>query len=196
MYTKIVIGMSNFMRDYFIFLAVIIVAGVVFLVRYAATDQGARGMSELRLKIPFVGDVYQKLFLSRIADNIATMLRSGIQMVHSLEVTATVVGDRTMGEVLTKVVKDVESGVTVSDAMRGHKEFPGMFVAMVKIGEETGDLSKIMDTMAKFYRREVNNAIDTLVGLIEPIMIVSLAVGVAFLLSAVLIPIYNISAGL
>jgi type II secretory pathway component PulF len=66
---------------------------------------------------------------------------------------------------------------------------------MIKIGEETGNTGHILEVMAKFYRREVNNSIDTLVGLIEPIMIVSLAVGVAFLLAAVLVPIYNIASG-
>ena len=66
---------------------------------------------------------------------------------------------------------------------------------MLKIGEETGNMGNIIDTMARFYRREVNNSIDTLVGLIEPFMIVFLAVGVALLLTSILIPIYNIASG-
>jgi type IV pilus assembly protein PilC len=93
-------------------------------------------------------------------------------------------------------VKDVEAGLPVSDALRKHPEIPGIFVAMIKIGEETGDLSKILDTLARFYRRDVSNAIDTLVGLIEPFMIVLLAIGVAFLLASVLIPIYNVASGI
>ena len=83
----------------------------------------------------------------------------------------------------------------VSEAFRRHPEMPSIVVAMIKIGEETGNMGTILDTMAKFYRREVNNSIDTLVGLIEPFMIVSLAVGVGVLLSAVLIPIYNLASG-
>ena len=123
------------------------------------------------------------------------MLRSGIQMVRGLEVTSVVVGDPLFEQILTETTNDVKSGMPASEALRKHPEIPGMVVAMIKIGEETGNLSKILDTLSKFYRREVSNSIDTLVGLIEPFMIVSLAVGVAFLLAAVLIPIYNISAG-
>src|SRR3989344_6086283 len=87
-----------------------------------------------------------------------------------------------------------ESGMPLSEALRKHDEIPGIIVAMIKIGEETGSMGKILETMAKFYRREVNNAIDTLVGLIEPFIIVLLAVGVAALLASVLVPIYNIAS--
>ena len=89
----------------------------------------------------------------------------------------------------------MRKGLPVSEALRRHKEIPGIVVAMLKIGEETGNMGNILDTMARFYRREVNNSIDTLVGLIEPFMIVFLAVGVALLLTSILIPIYNIASG-
>ncbi len=89
----------------------------------------------------------------------------------------------------------MKGGLPVSEAFRKHPEFPGIVVAMLKIGEETGNMGQILDTMARFYRREVNNAVDTLVSLIEPVMIVILAVGVGFLLASVLIPIYNIASG-
>ena len=97
-----------------------------------------------------------------------------------------------MGE----VAKDVKAGLPVSEAMRKHPEMPGIVVAMMKIGEETGNMGSILETMARFYRREVNNAVDTLVSLIEPVMIVGLALGVAVLLASVLVPIYNVASGL
>jgi type IV pilus assembly protein PilC len=88
----------------------------------------------------------------------------------------------------------VKAGLPLSEAFRKHPEIPGIVVAMLHIGEETGNMGSILETMARFYRREVNNAVDTLVSLIEPIMIVALAIGVAILLSAVLLPIYNITS--
>ena len=89
---------------------------------------------------------------------------------------------------------DVKAGLPVSEALRKHSEIPGIMVAMMKIGEETGNMGTILETMARYYRREVNNAVDTMVDLIEPIMIVALAVGVSVLLASVLIPIYNIAS--
>jgi type IV pilus assembly protein PilC len=90
----------------------------------------------------------------------------------------------------------VRGGLPVSEAFRKHPEIPGIMVAMIKIGEETGNMGSILDSIAKFYRREVNNAVDTLVSLIEPFMIVALAVGVAILLASVLVPIYNIAGSI
>ena len=194
-YTKVVIGASKFISDYFLLVVVFLVIMAVILGRFGTTARGKIAFSRFRLQIPHIGLIYQQLFLSRISDNLSTMLRSGIQMVRGLEVTSVVVGDPLFEQILTETTNDVKAGMPASEALRKHPEIPGMVVAMIKIGEETGNLSKILDTLSKFYRREVSNSIDTLVGLIEPFMIVSLAVGVAFLLAAVLIPIYNISAG-
>jgi type IV pilus assembly protein PilC len=193
-YTKIVIGMSEFLRRYILLLLIMLVAGGVFLVRYAGTEKGRAVLSRARLETPAIGGIYRKIFLSRIADNLATMLGSGIQVLRGLEITALVVEDATYKKVLEETAIDVKAGMPVSEAMRKHHEMPGIMIAMMKIGEETGNMGHILETIARFYRREVNNAVDTLVGLIEPFMIVALAVGVAVLLASVLIPIYNIAA--
>lgn len=148
------------------------------------------------LKVPYVGGLYQKLFLSRVADNLSTMLKSGIQMVRAVEITASVVDNATYKKILMDSAKEIQSGRPASEVFASYPQFPGIVVAMMRVGEETGDLGNILDTMAKFYRREVANAVDTLVSLIEPIMIVTLALGVGVLLASVLVPIYNISGAL
>ena len=122
------------------------------------------------------------------------MLKSGIQILRGIEITASVVEDATYERILKAAAEDVKGGMPVSDAFRKYPEMPGIVVAMMKIGEETGNMGQILETMARFYRREVNNAVDTMVDLIEPVMIVGLAVGVAVLLASVLIPIYNIAS--
>lgn len=194
-YTKIVIGVSDFLVRYVLLLGAIFVVVGIFLYRYSRTISGRELLSRARMQVPVVGGIYQKLFLSRIADNLSTMLRSGVQVLRGLEVTSTVVGDPVYEGVLQAVARDVKAGKPISEAFRKHSEFPSIVVAMLKIGEETGNMGHILETMARFYRREVNNAVDTLVSLIEPFMIIALAVGVAVLLAAVLIPIYNIAAG-
>ena len=194
-YTKIVIALSNFLIHYSLLLGIILVIGIVFLIRYGRTQGGKELFSRSRLQIPIIGDMYRKLFLARIADNLSTMLRSGIQVLRGLEITSTVVGDPIYERILANAASDVKGGLPLSEAFRKHPDIPGIVIAMVKIGEETGNMSQILETMARFYRREVNNMLDTLVSLIEPFMIVGLAVGVAGLLAAVLIPIYNIASG-
>ena len=193
-YTKIVIGLSQFMTRYIFLILILLAAGGIFLFRFSRTAHGREILSRARLEMPAIGGIYRKIFLSRIADNLSTMLRSGIQVLRGLEITGLVVGDAVYEKVLADSAADVKGGMPLSEALRKHPEIPGIVVAMVKIGEETGNMSKILETMARFYRREVNNAVDTLVGLIEPLMIVVLALGVAVLLASVLLPIYNIAS--
>lgn len=196
LYTQIVLAISNFFVNYGIFFAVALVIGGFFLWKYIKSESGNFAFSKFKVQIPFLGTLYKKLYLSRIADNMNTMLISGIPMVRALEVTASVVDNALYEQVLNETVSDVRAGGSVSASMGQHEEIPGIMVQMIKIGEETGELGNILKTLAKFYQREVNNTVDTLVGLIEPAMIVLLGVGVGVLLASVLIPIYNISAGI
>lgn len=193
-YTKIVIALSDFVRHYFILLFILFVVGAAGVVRYIQTPKGKVIFSRARLQTPAIGGIFEKIFLSRLADTLSTMLKSGIQILRGLEITGTVVEDPVYEGILTEAAVDVKGGLPLSEALRKHPEIPGIIVAMIKIGEETGNMAQILETMAKFYRREVNNAVDTLVGLIEPFIIVLLAVGVAVLLASVLVPIYNIAS--
>ncbi len=195
-YTKIVIGASNLLTHYgFILLIVLAIAGVA-LFRYNKTAQGKAQFSRLRLSVPYLGNLYKKLYLSRIADNMNTMLSSAIPIVKTLDITATVVEDATYERILKEVSDSVRTGSTVSLAFSQYKEIPTILVQMIKVGEETGELGTILSTLAKFYAREVTNAVDALIGLIEPAMIILLAFGVGILLMSVLVPIYNLSSSI
>lgn len=195
-YTKIVIAISNFFVNYGVFLLILAVVGGFFLVRYALTGPGKAQFDRLQLAIPYIGDLYKKLYLSRIADNLATLLSSGISVVQATEITASVVGSEVYSSILNDVSSTVKGGGSVSAAMDQYAEVPGIMTAMIKVGEETGELGNILKTLARFYQREVTNAVDTLVDLIEPFMIVTLGLGVGILLASVLIPIYNISSAI
>ena len=193
-YTKVVIAISNFFVDFGPFLLILVVVGGFMLVRYVRTGNGKALLDRFVLSLPYIGDLFKKLYLSRIADNLSTMLASGISVVQATEITASVVGNEVYAEILAEVSTTVKGGGTVSEALSRFSEIPGIMTAMVRVGEETGELGSILKTLAKFYQREVSNSVDTLVDLIEPFMIVFLGLGVGVLLASVLIPIYNISS--
>lgn len=195
-YTGIIIGLSNFLIHYGFVILLLLILGGLYLWRLQKTPSGKLVLDGLKLSVPFVGTLYSKLYLSRIADNFATMLLSGISVVEAIDITSSVVGNAAFEEVLTQVALDVKAGSPISAALGKHSQIPGIMVAMTKVGEETGELGKILNTLAKFYNREVTNAVDTLVGLIEPIMIVLLGLGVGILLTAVLMPIYNLAGSI
>jgi type IV pilus assembly protein PilC len=196
LHTSIVIGFSQFLVRYGIFVLVALVAGGFYVWQFGKTEHGRYILDQVKLTIPYVGDLYTKLYLSRISDNFATMLLSGVPVVQALEITGAVVGNAAYEAVITDVATDVKAGSPISDALGKHQEIPGIMIAMTRVGEETGELGKILSVLAKFYNREVVNAVDTLVSLIEPVMIVLLGLGVGTLLAAVLLPIYNLAGAL
>ncbi|MFH1473077.1 MAG: type II secretion system F family protein [bacterium] len=193
LYTQIVFGISNFMLNYGLFLIAVLVALGFLLVRYIRTPEGRSALARFQLNVPYLGDLYRKLYLSIIADNMNTMILSGIPMVRAIEVTASVVGNEVYRQALNESLDAVKGGSSFSQSLSQYEEIPGMLVQMIRVGEESGELGSILKTMARFYQREVVNAVDTLVSLIEPIMIVILGLGVGVLLASVLVPIYNIA---
>lgn len=192
-YTRIIMALSDFFVNYGFFLFVFLTVMMVVGWRYATTDAGRRYFDKLKLDIPAVGTLYEKLFLARLADNLATMLSSGIAMVQALEITSAVVENVYYEEALLRARDDIKNGASISKAFANHEEIPTIMLQMMRVGEETGELSSILHTLAKFYNREVENAVDTLVGLIEPIMILMLAGGVGTLVASVIMPIYQVT---
>lgn len=195
-YTRIVVSMSDFFVAYGVVLLALAVGGGFALWRFVKTPGGRMAADRFVLAIPKFGMLLRKLYLSRVADNMHTMLSAAIPIVRAIEITRDVVGSPVYGAALDDIAESVKGGRLISDSLGAHREFPGIMVAMVKVGEEAGELGNILETLSRFYRREVTAAVDTLVGLIEPILIVGLGLGVGVLLAAVLIPIYSISASI
>jgi type IV pilus assembly protein PilC len=192
-YTKIVIAMSSFLTNYIGLIFVVAAGGGFAFWKFAQTEVGKRAIDELKITVPFIGDLNRKLYLTRICDNLSTMLTSGISMVQSLEVTADVVDNRVYKEILEYTILEVKGGRSFADTISEFPEIPGVLSQMAKVGEETGNLGNILETLAVFYRREVDTSVDTLISLIEPVMIVLLGLGVGTLLASVLMPIYNLT---
>ncbi len=193
-YTKIVLGISNFFVDYGFILAIVVIVGGALLVRYVRTPSGKVAFDSFKLSIPYVSNLFRKLYWSRLSDNMNTMLVSGIPIVRALELTSSVINNSIYQKILSDAVEAVKAGKAVSEALSVNGEIPGIMIQMMKVGEESGELGPILKTLARFYAREVTTAVDALVGLIEPLMIVCLGGGVAVLLASVLIPIYNVAS--
>ncbi len=168
----------------------------MFVTRYVKTNIGKASLSRFKLAVPYIGNLYRKIYLSRIADNLSTMLTSGISMVRAIEITSEVVDNEVYRGILIEAGANLKSGSLISAVMYKYHEIPTIMVQMMKVGEETGKLGFVLQTLSRFYRREVENEIKTLVDLIEPAMIVILGVMVGILLTSVLMPIYNLAQGI
>ena len=194
--TKFVVLISDFFVRFWPLIGLAAIGAGIFFVWYRKTPVGDASISRALLAFPYIGALYRKLYLSRIADNMDTMLTSGISMVRAIEIPADVVGDATYKHIMLDAMEKVRGGASFSDALSQYREMPRIIVQMSRIGEETGKLGYVLKTIARFYKREVDTSIDTIVSLIEPMMIVSLGLGVGFLLMAVLGPIYNMTSNM
>ena len=191
-YTEIILNISIFMNQWWLLITMGVTLSIVGVVWYAQTEEGEEAIDQFILSIPYIGALYRKLYLSRFADIMHTMIGAGIPMVRALEIAENVVGNVVYTRILGQVREDVRGGSSLSGALGRHSEVSGIFTQMVRVGEDSGQMGTMLDTIAKFYRREVKSAIDTLIGLIEPAMILFLGMGVALLLASILMPIYNL----
>lgn len=195
-YTKIIIGASDFLRNYGIFALIALIIGVIALWFYLRTPRGKAALSRFQISLPYIGNLYKKLYLSRMMDNFETLLSAGISAVRTLELTSDVIDNEVYKQIILESTEAVKGGSSISGAFSRYEDMPGLVVQMIKVGEETGKLSFVLKTLAHFYKREVDTAIETLMSLIEPALIIVLGLGVGLLVAGVLGPIYNIGSGI
>ena len=165
----------------------------LFFLRWKKTEEGAFAVDEFSLKIPVLKNLLQKIFLQRLADNMNTMLSNGVPIVKSIDITVSILDNMVYRKLLMRVSEKVQTGKAFSKALYEEPMVPNILVQMVHIGEETGELAYILKNLALFYRRELDTAIDSMIGLIEPAMIVGLGLGVGVLVSAILLPMYSLT---
>ena len=193
-YTQLIIALSDFLRRFGVLLLLFAGVGGIFLWRYAQTEAGRLALSRLVLDSPWVGNLVRKFYVARFVDNLETLIVGGVSVLRALELSAEVVGNDIFSKIIREAAEAVKGGAPISEALSRWEDIPPLVTQMIKIGEETGKLDFMLKTMARFYRREVENAVDNLVGLIEPVMIIILGLGVGILVVSVLLPIYNISS--
>lgn len=194
--TKIILGISNVFVNYWMVATPIIVVGGWLFFRWSRTSEGKSTIDRITIKIPVIKTLIQRIFLQRLADNMNTMLSSGVPIVRSIDITAEVVDNTVYKELLGRISQKVQTGTAFSKALYEEPLVPNILVQMVHIGEETGELGYILKNLANFYRRELDTSIDTVIGLIEPAMIVGLGLGVGVLVAAVLLPMYSLASAI
>lgn len=194
--TRIVLGISAVFVTYWIYaIPVLIVAGWFFY-RWSKTEEGRYKVDDIKTRLPVFKSLFQRVFLTRLADNMNTMLSSGVPIVRSIDITSAVVDNAIYEDLLKRVSAKVQTGTAFSKALYEEPLVPNILVQMVRIGEETGELGYILKNLATFYKRELDTAIDNVIGLIEPAMIVGLGLGVGVLVSSVLLPMYSLSSSI
>lgn len=194
--TKILIGSSHFIGDWFFILLLIPVIIGVLLWRYFKTMEGKEMKDRLILKIPIIGGLLREVYLSRFSENLSTLIKGGLPIIQALQVTGDVVGNTVYRKIINTAIEEIKGGGNVSDVLsRYPAAFPQFVSQMSATGEKTGKLAQVLESVSRFYQKEVETITDNLTQLIEPILIVVLGIGVGILVVSILMPIYNIASG-
>lgn len=194
--TRILIWSGDFMSHYWWAVLLVMFAAIAGLVYYVRTEEGSKEFDVWKLKIPVVGRVLRYVYLARFAENLSTLVRSGIPIVSALQISGRIIGNVVFESHILEAAEKVKTGGTVSEVLSKRKDFPAIMTQMIKVGEDTGKLDATLDTMAKFYTREADQIVSNLSSIIEPVLIVILGVAVGTLVFSIIIPIYNIAQGI
>ena len=191
MSTKMVLETSKVLGKYGIIIFLILVTAIILLGKYLKSEEGQYKLSSINLKIPVIKKLTQKIIVSRFTRTMGIVSSSGMSLVTSIEIVASVVGNKIAEKELLKVKEKVLKGEGLGDSIINIKIFPPMLASMVKIGEEAGSLDSILDKTADFYDDELEREIKTATALIEPSMIVLMGIIIGFLLISILTPMFK-----
>ncbi|MEK7559169.1 MAG: type II secretion system F family protein [Patescibacteria group bacterium] len=190
--TKIVIGLSQFTVTFWPFIIVGLILGIFLFRRWHKTEPGKLIMDNLLLKIPVFGPLLKKLILTEFSRTLSLLIGSGTLVVDSLVQTSDTLGNIHYRNAVVDIAKKVENGVTIGDSISSYALFPPILVQLVKIGEQTGKLDETLMKASEYFEDETDQAVKTLTTALEPFIMIILGLGVAFLLVAVITPIYSL----
>ncbi len=194
--TKLVVAMSDLVKSKILYL---IGAGILFMIaykKYHATEKGRDMIDALVLKLPVFGMLLRKVAVAKFSRTMGTMLASGVAILEALDIVAKTAGNRTIEKAIYNVRSGIAEGRTMADPLNESGVFPPMVCQMISVGESTGALDAMLEKIADFYDEEVDQAVDNMTALIEPIMLVFLGVTIGGLVIAMYLPIFKMAGAI
>ncbi|MEX7543206.1 type II secretion system F family protein [Acinetobacter baumannii] len=194
-FTQMVVNMSKWMQEYW-FIMIIAIGAVIaaFLEAKKRSKKFRDGLDKLALKLPIFGDLVYKAIIARYSRTLATTFAAGVPLIDALESTAGATNNVIYEKAVMKIREDVATGQQLQFAMRVSNRFPSMAIQMVAIGEESGALDSMLDKVATYYENEVDNAVDGLTSMMEPLIMAILGVLVGGLVIAMYLPIFQMGS--
>jgi type II secretory pathway component PulF len=192
--TLLLIGISDAFKKYWFVGILVIIAFFVILNRFKATPRGKRAIDMWKLQVPLFGKVFKLNVFGQFCRTLGTLLENGVPVLTALQITEDVIPNIIIKEAIAKTRQEVTDGKTIAQPLASTKVFPQLMVDLVKIGEETGDVPTSLNSLADTYEGELSSSLKVLTNMIEPVLIIVMALGVGFLLLSVLSAMFSITA--
>ncbi|OQB06702.1 MAG: putative type II secretion system protein F [bacterium ADurb.Bin212] len=190
--TKAVIALSQFMIDYLVYIAIAAIILFVLIRMYGKTNSGRHLFDSMKLKIPVFGGLFKKTYMARFARTFSGLTKSGLPLLEIFRTSKQVINNVIYQDEIDKMIKKVEVGEQVSKALKDCKLFPKMVGNLVSVGEKSGSLDQVFDTIANFFDKEVDAVTNNLSTLLEPVLMVIMGLGIGLIIVSVLQPIYGL----
>jgi type II secretory pathway component PulF len=190
--TKLLMGFSNFIIHYWWLLGFVIIVAVILFKRFQATEEGARQIDGWKMNAPIVGKVVKLNLFGQFARTLGTLLQNGVPVLTALKITEQVLSNRLIKEAIAKTREAVTDGKTLAQPLGQSKLFPQLMVDLVRIGEETGDVPGALNNLADTFESELQIGLRVMTQLIEPLLIIVMAIIVGFLLISILLPLFRL----
>jgi type II secretory pathway component PulF len=192
-YTTAIMAVGQFMNSYW-WAVLIVVFGIIGgLLYYIKTEEGKREWDQIKINLPILGNFYRAVYMARFSDNFSVLINGGIPVVNALQEVSKVVDNIVFEEIILKSANEARRGGSISSVFERSPEIPPIVTRMIKIGEETGKISEVLKKTASFYEQEVDTMTRNISTMIEPVLISLLGIGVAIMVFAILLPIYDIA---
>jgi len=191
--TLFLIGSSTFLKSYW-WVLLLFAMMTVFLFRlFVSTPRGRSWWDLIKLKIPVIGPVSQKIILARFASTLASLSKSGVEFMVAMGIVRTLVNNVRIAEVIDEAIEHIRKGKSMTVALSASPWFPPMFVQMIAVGEQSGNLEGMLNKIANAYERDVETAIKAMTSLLEPLMITVMGLAVGFIVISILLPIFEMN---
>jgi type IV pilus assembly protein PilC len=191
--TQIVFNLSSTLQRYFPFIVIGTVVVIVVMRKISAYPKARLAIDKMKLNFPLLGKFFRKVVVARFSRTLSTLLKSGVSILAALEIGSKTSGNKIVEHALDKVTVRVSKGEKIGEALAESKIFAPLVVSLVSVGEETGDISSMLDKIADFYEEEVDIAATSLTSLIEPFIIVFLGVVIGGIVISMFLPILQIT---
>ena len=191
--TTLLIWFSGFIQAYWWAIVLVIVAIILGIREFIKRPRGRYIWDTLKLRLPVIGQINRKIALSRFGRTLGSLLQSGVPLITSLQIIRNIVNNVLIGDVIDEAMEDIQAGKSLNIALSRSVWFPPVFRQMVAVGEQSGDLERMLQKIADAYEREVETRITGMTALIEPIMILLMAVVVGFIVISILLPIFEMN---
>jgi type IV pilus assembly protein PilC len=195
-FTRVVLGISDIIKDHFLWTICGLVVFVIIFMLFIRTQFGRRAFDKFKLKMPVIGPVVSKVAISRFTRTLGTLISSGVPILQALTIVKETAGNVIVGNAVGAIHESVKEGETITAPLEASGVFPPMVISMVDVGEQTGALPEMLLKIADNYDDEVDNAVSAMTSLLEPIMIVFLAVIVGSIVIAMFLPLIALMEGI